>query len=99
MILNLVIQKLGDVMKLELLDGKSADEIGEIWRAFFINKDSLSAVIPADTYRQMEENLRQHCTVSNREVVGKFKRHSCYFLLWFQCLRGFHKTERSWVRF
>ena len=54
-------------MKLELLDGKSADEIGEIWRAFFINKDSLSAVIPADTYRQMEEKLRQHCTVSKSE--------------------------------
>ena len=52
-------------MKLELLAGKSAEEIGAIWNTHFMHKDSLSAVIPAPTYRQMREQLRQYSTVIN----------------------------------
>jgi hypothetical protein len=51
-------------MKLELLEGKSSDEIGDIWRTFYSGKDALSAVIPGDTYRQMATSLRQFSTAS-----------------------------------
>jgi hypothetical protein len=55
-------------MKVELLSGKSAEEIGEIWRTFFIKKDSVSAVIPANTYKKMEERLRQYPTVRSTRI-------------------------------
>ncbi len=50
-------------MKLELLEGKSSEEISEIWKTFFLSKDSVSAVIPAETYKQMESRLKQFHTV------------------------------------
>jgi len=62
-------------MKLELLEGKSSEEIGEIWKAFFLTKDSVSAVIPAETYKQMETRLKQFSTVRKVHTLsdaGKF---------------------------
>jgi hypothetical protein len=59
------------VLKLELLEGKFAEEIGEIWKTFFLNKDSVSAVIPAQTFTEMEPKLKQFSTVNYESVLWK----------------------------
>lgn len=61
-----VLQKLDEVMKLELIEDKTSDEIAEIWKAHFATQNALSAVIPRETYAQMKERFEKFNT------VGKF---------------------------
>jgi len=55
-------KKLEDIMKIELLADLSFDEVGKIWTEHYKNKDAVSAVIPADTYKQMSERFREFNT-------------------------------------
>ena len=39
-------KRLSTLMKVDLLEGKSAEEIGDIWREYHAGKDAVAAVIP-----------------------------------------------------
>ncbi|KAJ2804110.1 hypothetical protein H4R21_001770 [Coemansia helicoidea] len=47
------VKTLDQIMRLDLLDGKNTDEIGEIWRAYHAGRDGVSAVIPAAAYQEL----------------------------------------------
>lgn len=54
---------LEDVMKIDLIADKSAEEISTLWKAFFIaKKEKLCAVIPSATFRKMKELYGLHKT-------------------------------------
>jgi len=55
-------KSLESVVKLELLADKSAKEIEEIWCKHFSSKDAVAAVIPAQTYKQMQERFQEFNT-------------------------------------
>jgi len=55
-------KKLSKVMKVELLDDKKADEIGDIWRQYHVNKDAVSAVIPGQMWKSMTQRFEEHKT-------------------------------------
>ncbi|XP_071952799.1 ATP synthase mitochondrial F1 complex assembly factor 1-like [Antedon mediterranea] len=48
------IPSLDSVMKLDLIQDKSSDEIGKIWREFHNDKDCITAVIPADVFHEIQ---------------------------------------------
>ncbi len=52
-------------MKVELLMDKSKEEIAEIWRQYYSDKDAVSAVIPADMFKQMQARFETYKTVYN----------------------------------
>lgn len=43
-------ETLDKIMKVDLIQDKSADEIKEIWQQYHINKDVIAATIPASDY-------------------------------------------------
>lgn len=51
-------------MKIDLLKDKSADEIAEIWREYHRDKNSVAAVIPAETWKVMQQRFQEFKTVS-----------------------------------
>lgn len=54
---------LEDVMKIDLIADKSAEEISTLWKAFFTaKKEKLCAVIPSATFRNMKELYGLHKT-------------------------------------
>lgn len=53
-------KKLSDIMKLELLEGKSADEIKKIWIEYHKDKDVLIAAIPSVTYKVLSERGKEN---------------------------------------
>jgi len=55
-------KSLGSLMKIELLEGKSKEEVSDIWREYHLNKDAVSAVIPADVWSSMHQRFDQHKT-------------------------------------
>jgi len=55
-------KKLEEIMKMELLDGKSKEEIGQIWTQHLSTKEGLCAVIPASTFRSMKDLYQVHKT-------------------------------------
>ena len=56
-------QKLDDVMKIELIADKSAEEISELWKAHYVEKAcSLCAVIPSATFLKMKQLFDVHKT-------------------------------------
>ena len=58
-----VLQTLEDVMKIDLIADKSAEEISTLWKAFFTaKKEKLCAVIPSATFRKMKELYGLHKT-------------------------------------
>jgi len=50
------------VMKTELLEEKSADEVAAIWTEFWSHKDAVSAAIPAAMYKEMKERFDKYNT-------------------------------------
>ncbi|XP_051789146.1 ATP synthase mitochondrial F1 complex assembly factor 1 [Erpetoichthys calabaricus] len=44
---------LASVLNVDLIKEKTAEEIGEIWRQHFRAKDTICAIIPAETFEQM----------------------------------------------
>jgi len=54
---------LEDVMKIDMIADKSAEEISILWKAFFTaKKEKLCAVIPSATFRKMKELYGLHKT-------------------------------------
>jgi len=54
---------LDKVMKLELLQDKTAEEIGVIWTKHFAKlEDKICAVIPAETYKLMQQRFKEFNT-------------------------------------
>ncbi|XP_037077696.1 ATP synthase mitochondrial F1 complex assembly factor 1-like isoform X2 [Pollicipes pollicipes] len=53
---------LNDVLKLELIQDKSSEEIGKLWTEYFKTKDSVSAVIPAKDYQDIAQNAAKYPT-------------------------------------
>ena len=45
------------VMKVELLEDKTADEVAAIWTEFWCHKDAVSAAIPSAVYKEMKERF------------------------------------------
>jgi ATP synthase F1 complex assembly factor 1 len=50
---ELPFKKLEDIMKIELLNGKSVEEITKIWLEYHKSKDVIAAVVPIGTYNTM----------------------------------------------
>lgn len=53
-------KKLNDIMKVDLLQDKTADEIKDIWLQYHKEKDVLVAAIPNDTFTLMTERSKEH---------------------------------------
>ena len=47
---------------MDLLRDKSKEEISDIWRQYHVDKDCVSAVIPAEMYARMKERFQKHKT-------------------------------------
>ncbi|KAJ2803852.1 hypothetical protein H4R20_002728 [Coemansia guatemalensis] len=46
-------KSLDQIMRMDLLSDKSAEETGELWTRYHATKDMISAVIPSSTYREL----------------------------------------------
>ncbi|EAA10556.3 AGAP004641-PA [Anopheles gambiae str. PEST] len=53
-------RKLSDVMRLELIEDKSADDIKHLWLEYHRDKDVITAAIPVDQFNQMMECAKQY---------------------------------------
>lgn len=53
-------KKLDDIMKLDLLQDKTADELKDIWLQYHKEKDVLVATIPSETYKLLEQRAKEH---------------------------------------
>lgn len=53
-------RKLADVMKIELIQDKTAEEIRAIWLQYHIGKEVISAAIPGEQYDLMMERARKY---------------------------------------
>lgn len=51
------VQGLDTIMKVNLLQDKSAAEIEDLWKNYYKNRDAVYAVIPCEKYRAMEKLL------------------------------------------
>ena len=56
-------QKLSSIMKVELLNDKSKEEIADIWRQYHAKKNAVCAVIPGEMWGSMLERFTEHSTV------------------------------------
>merc|ERR1719167_430415 len=55
-------KSLDKIMKTELLQDKTAEEITQIWTKHFAEQDKICAVIPRDTYKAMQHRFQQFNT-------------------------------------
>jgi len=55
-------KSLDKVMKLELLQDKTTEEITQIWTKHFTEQDKICAVIPTDVYKAMQQRFQQYNT-------------------------------------
>ncbi|EDO44321.1 predicted protein, partial [Nematostella vectensis] len=51
---------LDSVLRMELISELSGEEIGKLWREFHKDKDCISAVIPANVYKTIEERSTKY---------------------------------------
>lgn len=87
-------QRLDDIVKLDLLRDKSAQEISQIWKEYHMTRDCIFAVIPAETYDRMSWLSSKYKTFllpvprtdklepnkSNYEfILSQFVGHKCFF--------------------
>lgn len=56
---ELPFKKLEDIMKLDLLEGKSSEEIKQIWLEYHRQKPSIAAAIPSEVFDTLMENARK----------------------------------------
>lgn len=59
---ELPFKKLEQIMKIELLSGKSAEDVKTIWLEYHLNKNAIAAVIPLDIYNKMMETAKKYPT-------------------------------------
>jgi len=80
-------KSLDSIVKLELLSQKTSQEIEKIWCEHFSSRDCVSAVIPAQTYRTMQERFAEFNTFlfplprdqGYEFVVVQFLGHEAHF--------------------
>jgi len=80
-------KSLNTIMKVELLADKTAGEISQIWNEHFASKDAVAAVIPADTYKVMQERFKEFNTflfplprdMGYEFMVVQFLNHEAHF--------------------
>ncbi|XP_059609917.1 ATP synthase mitochondrial F1 complex assembly factor 1 [Phlebotomus argentipes] len=53
-------KKLDDIMKIDLVEGKSADEIRSIWLEYHKMKDVIAAAIPTEQYDLQQNRAKSH---------------------------------------
>ncbi|XP_053671728.1 ATP synthase mitochondrial F1 complex assembly factor 1 isoform X2 [Anopheles nili] len=53
-------RKLSDIMRLELIEDKSADDIKHLWLEYHKDKDVVSAAIPVDQFNLMMKRAKHH---------------------------------------
>jgi ATP synthase F1 complex assembly factor 1 len=53
-------KKLEDLMKLDLLEGKTTEEIKQIWLEYHQKKDVIAAAIPTEIFNKMMENAKKY---------------------------------------
>ncbi|GAB0093079.1 ATP synthase mitochondrial F1 complex assembly factor 1 [Sergentomyia squamirostris] len=53
-------KKLQDIMKMELVEGKSVDELQSIWLEYHKTKDVIAAAIPTGQFDFQQERARKH---------------------------------------
>lgn len=78
---------LNEILKLNLLENKTPEEISQIWMQYHKSKNGLFAVIPANTYKKIYENAKLFPTfiylVPRKEgyelFVGQFLHNECHF--------------------
>ena len=80
-----------NIVKLDLLQEKSPDEIVQIWAAYHKHKDCIYASIPTDTYSTFFDNSLKYATFilplprNNPSSGGyeffllQFQEHACFF--------------------
>ncbi|KAJ1646977.1 hypothetical protein LPJ64_001598 [Coemansia asiatica] len=54
------VKTLDQIMRLDLLESKDAEEIGHIWNQYHATKDTISAAIPGETYQRLLEVARKN---------------------------------------
>ncbi|KAJ1822795.1 hypothetical protein LPJ56_000618 [Coemansia sp. RSA 2599] len=54
------VKTLDQIMRLDLLEPKDAEEIGHIWNQYHATKNTISAAIPIETYRGLLEVARKN---------------------------------------
>ncbi len=80
-------KKLSDIMKLDHLQDKSGQEIGEIWTEFYKRKNSISAVIPGSIYDRIYSRSVSCPTFiyplvkdqGYQFMLGQFSNNQCFF--------------------
>jgi len=78
---------LGDLIRLDMLESKSAEEITHIWTHHFKEKDAISAVIPANLYNEMLKRAEEYPTFlyplpkdqGYEFVLSQFDGNRCFF--------------------
>ncbi|XP_054709682.1 ATP synthase mitochondrial F1 complex assembly factor 1-like [Uloborus diversus] len=80
-------KELHQIVKVEAMQSKSADEIEEIWKQYHQNKDGLYAVLPKVTYEKLYTRSQKYPTFlfplpraqGYEFIMLQFLQHSCYF--------------------
>jgi len=80
-------KSLDKIMKLELLEDKSAEEITQIWAKHFTEQDKICAVIPTETYNLMHQRFQEYNTFvfpiprnnGYEFVMVQFQGHEAHF--------------------
>ena len=78
---------LGEIIHLDMLESKTAEEITHIWTQHFKEKDAISAVIPADLYNEMLQRAQEYPTFlyplpkdqGYEFVLSQFEGNRCFF--------------------
>ena len=87
---------LDKVMKMELLEDKTADEVAAIWTEFWSHKDAVSAAIPADVYKEMKDRFDKFNTFLFPLPRDKVGINELPLLMYPVYIRA---TSLSWCRF
>ncbi|KAG8199878.1 hypothetical protein JTE90_015869 [Oedothorax gibbosus] len=78
---------LNQIMKLDLINNKSAEEIESIWQEYHKVKEGVYAVLPGNVFTKMHCNLKEYPTFlfplpraqGYEYIMCQFLDHSCYF--------------------
>ncbi|XP_070562850.1 ATP synthase mitochondrial F1 complex assembly factor 1-like [Ptychodera flava] len=80
-------RSLSSVLKLDLIQDKTKEEISQIWKDYHRQKDGISAVIPETTYSKIHERSQKFPLFlyplprdqGYEFVIGQFDEHNCHF--------------------
>ncbi|XP_077981740.1 ATP synthase mitochondrial F1 complex assembly factor 1-like [Glandiceps talaboti] len=78
---------LDSVMKLELIQDKTTEEITQIWKDYHSQKDCIAAAIPSRNYEKIHERSQKYpmflYLLPRKQgyefILGQFDNHNCHF--------------------